>query len=169
MTPLTKNKNNNTTALNADNTGTTQPTDGAYDDRKSAPYPSQGQQPALSGPSHPGFNGGPPPGTVHNTTQPSQGGIVGHTPQDGTEINQGQYPQPLGNPSHGAYTAAGYTQRVGHPAIRPTNIVSQDYDTTTTTGCGGPSLQQTIGKVETAIGSMIGSNSLKVKGQQKEP
>jgi len=251
MTLLTKNKNKNTTALNADNTGTTQPTDGANDDRKFAPYPSQGQQqPALSGPSHPGFNGGPPPGTVHNTTQPSQGqygrergGIVGHTRQDGTEINQGQYPhpldnpsdgqqpalsgpshpglnggpppgtvhnttqpsqgqygrqqpalsgpshpggpppgtvhnttqpsqgqygtennqgqypQPLGNPSHGAYTAGGHTQRVDHPADSPTN---------TTTGWGGSSLQQTVGKIETAIGSMIGSNSLKDKGQQKE-
>src|SRR5271168_2924176 len=83
------------------------------------------------------------------------GGIVGHTQRDGTEINHRQY-QYGGEPPPGG----GYTQGGGA-------AISQGQYDPINNG-GSSSLQRTIGKVESAIGFLIGSDSLKAKGQQKE-
>lgn len=165
MTLLSKTKNRDTTALNADGTvpGATpviQPT-GAYQNQNLA-YQPQAQQPVCTG-QH-GFNSGP----TLRAAQPNQGqygpqgygrhgagGIVGHTQRDGTEINHGQY-QYGGEPPPGG----GYTQGGGA-------AISQGQYDPINNG-GSSSLQRTIGKVESAIGSLIGSDSLKAKGQQKE-
>jgi hypothetical protein len=82
------------------------------------------------------------------------GGIVGHTQRDGTEINHGQY-QYGGEPPPGGYTQGGGAA-ISQGQYDPINNGSNS------------SLQRTIGKVESAIGSLIGSDSLKAKGQQKE-
>lgn len=110
---------------------------------------------------------------MQDSTQPIQGpgygaggsDALGRTHQGATQVNQGQY----GDTSlgYGAPGAGGH--RIGDPAIPPANIINLNPDNNgSTSDCGGPSLKGTIGKIESAVGSMIGSNSLKAKGLQKK-
>jgi uncharacterized protein YjbJ (UPF0337 family) len=186
--------NNNTTATNVRETDTAQPT-GAYDNQRypdqSPAYPLQGQQPASLGqhttPTNVhGTGTAQPTGAYdnqrypdHNPAYPPQGqqpqatpigqqdpnhGYGGTIGQDSTQINQGQYgaapPTSFSNFGHGAPGAGG--QRVGDPAVPPVNNNNSNNPDSNL------SFTQKIGKVQSAIGSLIGNDSLQAKGLQRE-
>ncbi|KAF8156003.1 hypothetical protein B0H34DRAFT_517281 [Crassisporium funariophilum] len=124
-------------------------------------------------------------GTFPNQTHPQQG-ITGHHGQGQTGLtgNQGfggrnnfdatqqMHPGNLGAGGPGHFQnddpyapgGIGHTQAAGGPTgIPPTNVVNSGHNT-----AGHGSGTRMTGKVESAIGSMVGSNALKAKGLQKE-
>ncbi|KAH9478602.1 hypothetical protein JR316_0009059 [Psilocybe cubensis] len=148
-----KNKHNDNTALN-DTTGGGrhhQANHGFND------YPSGGAGPNAMGPTHMGA--GQPGFTGANDFVPAQHQQApGHTGGFTTGNHYDQDPAAFGAGGLGPTHAAG-ARGAGIPATGAVN-----HGSNATGGAG----QRLTGKVESAIGSMVGSNALKAKGLQKE-